>query len=127
MTSTKMQDRTVRKFQTALLDEVIEKKREEREDFRLRVLAKSMKALDGLSGEIAFEEAYLFGSVTRPFGFSESSDIDIGFVGLDNMDFFKTMSYLSEETGHDVDIVQIEDHGLAEKIKRGGIRWRRQD
>ena len=80
-----------------------------------------------LGGEIAFDEAYLFGSVSKPFRFSESSDIDIGFVGLDNRHFFKVMSYLSEETGHDVDIVQIEDHRLADKIKRGGVRWRRQD
>ena len=52
---------------------------------------------------------HLFGSVTKPFRFFESSDIDIGFVGLDNRHFFKVMSHLSEETGHDVDIVQIED------------------
>ena len=114
-------------FMTTLLDEVIEKKRKEREDLRLNVIAKILTAIDRLSGEIAFDEAYLFGSVTKPFRFLENSDIDIGFIGLDNRHFFKAMSYLSEETGHDVDIVQIEDHRLADKIKRGGIRWRRRD
>ena len=114
-------------FNTALLDEVIEKKRKEREDLRLDVIAKILKAIEGLSGEIAFDEAYLFGSVTKPFRFFESSDIDIGFVGLDNRHFFKVMSYLSDETGHDVDVVQIEDHRLADKIKKGGVRWRRRD
>jgi predicted nucleotidyltransferase len=114
-------------YMTELLDEVIEKKKREREDLRLHVIAKILTAIDKLSGEIAFDEAYLFGSVTKPFRFLESSDIDIGFVGLDNRHFLKVMSYLSEEICHDVDIVQIEDHGLADRIKKGGIMWRRRD
>ena len=112
---------------TALLDEVIEKKKKERENLRLHVIAKILKAIDRLSGEITFDEAYLFGSVTKPFRFLESSDIDIGFVGLDNRHYFKVISYISEEAGRDVDIIQLEDHRLADKIKKGGIRWRRRD
>ena len=112
---------------TALLDEVIEKKKKEREDLRLHVIAKILTAIERLSGEIAFGEAYLFGSVTKPFRFSERSDIDIGFIGLDNRHFFKVMSYISEEAGRDVDIVQLEDHRLADKIKKGGILWKRKD
>jgi predicted nucleotidyltransferase len=114
-------------YVTTLLDEVIEKKRKEREDLRLHVIAQILKAIDGLSGEITFDEAYLFGSVTKPFRFVESSDIDIGFVGLDDRHFFEAMSYLSEEAGRDVDVVQLEDHRLADKIKKGGIRWKRKD
>jgi len=114
-------------FKTALLDEVIEKNRKKQEDLRLCVIEKILTAIDKLSEEIAFKEAYLFGSVIKPFRFSEISDIDIGFIGLDNRHFFKVMSYLVEETGRDVDIVQLEDHQLANKIKRGGIRWRRKD
>jgi uncharacterized protein len=108
-----------------LLDEVIEKNRKRQEEFRLGVIEKILAAIDKLSEEIAFEEAYLFGSVTKPFRFSERSDIDIGFTGLDNRHFFRVMSYISEEAGRDVDIVQLEDHRLAAKIKKGGIRWRR--
>jgi predicted nucleotidyltransferase len=91
------------------------------------VMEKILTAIDRLSREIAFEEAYLFGSVTKPFRFSERSDIDIGFIGLDDRHYFRVMSYISEETGRNVDIVQLEDHRLADKIKRGGIRWRRKD
>lgn len=86
-----------------------------------------MTAIDKLSEEMDFKEAYLFGSVTKPFRFSERSDVDIGFVGLDDRHFLKVMSYLSEEAGRDVDIVQLEDYRLADKIKRGGIQWRRKD
>jgi predicted nucleotidyltransferase len=114
-------------YVTTLLDEVIEKKRKGQEDLRLHMIKKILTAIDRLSGEIAFEEAYLFGSITKPFRFSERSDVDIGFVGLDNRHFFKLMSYMSEEAGYDVDIVQLEEHRLADKIKKGGIRWRRKD
>ncbi len=110
-----------------LLDEVIEKNRKRQEERRLWVIEKILTAIDKLSEEIAFKEAYLFGSVTKPFRFSERSDIDIGFIGLDNRHFFKVMSYISEEAGRDVDIVQLEDQRLAAKIKKGGIRWRRKD
>lgn len=110
-----------------LLAEVIEKNRERQEEVRLRIIEKILTAIDRLSEEIAFKEAYLFGSVTKPFRFSEKSDIDVGFIGLDNRHFFKVMSYISEEAGRDVDIVQLEDHRLAAKIKKGGIRWRRKD
>ncbi len=91
------------------------------------LIEKILAVIGELSEKIDFEEAYLFGSVIKPFRFSERSDIDIGFVGLDDRHFFKVMSLISEEAGRDVDIVQLEDHRLADKIKRGGIRWIRKD
>lgn len=114
-------------FKTTLLDEVVEKKRKKQEELRLLLIEKILAVIGELSEKIDFEEAYLFGSVIKPFRFSERSDIDIGFVGLDDRHFFKVMSLISEEAGRDVDIVQLEDHRLADKIKRGGIRWIRKD
>ena len=114
-------------YETPLLDEVIEKKRQTREERRLRLVEKILAALDGLSREAAFEEAWLFGSVTKPFEFSERSDIDIAFVGLDDRDFFRAMSYLSNAADCDVDVLQLEHHRLADKIKTGGIRWKRRE
>ena len=81
--------------------------------------------LDDLSGEVDFKEAYLFGSITKPFRFSEKSDIDIGFLGLSDRDFFKAMSIISKKTGFDVDLVQLEGHRLKEKIVREGTKWKR--
>ena len=112
---------------TTLLDEAVEKKRRNQEALRQRLLEKLFDALDRVSKELVFEDAYAFGSVTKPFRFSEISDIDVGFIGLDDRDFFKMMSYLSAKTGLDVDIVQLEDHRLAEKVKREGIRWKKTD
>lgn len=114
-------------YVTALLDEAIEKKRKGQEELRLHVIEKILTTLHRLSRQIAYEEVYLFGSVAKPFRFSERSDVDIGFIGLDDRHYFRVMSYISEETGYDVDIVQLEDHRLADKIKKWGIRWRRKD
>jgi uncharacterized protein len=112
-------------YSTFLLDEATERKRHTREELRLHLLEKLDHALYALSGEIPFEDAFLFGSITRPFRFSETSDVDVAFVGLQDADFFRTMSFLSAELGVEVDIVQIESHRLGEKIKREGARWRR--
>lgn len=112
-------------YVTVLLDEAVRNKRSRQEELRQQLMERLLCALDRLDGKIAFKEAYIFGSVTKPFGFSEGSDIDVGFSGLDNRDFFAAMSFLSGETGVDVDIVQLEGHRLADSIRREGTRWKR--
>ena len=64
-------------------------KRKEQEDIRLHLAEKILAAINKLREEVNFEEAYLFGFVTRPFRFSERSDIDIGFIELDNRDLLR--------------------------------------
>lgn len=115
------------RFSTHLLDDAIERDKREREELRLHLIAKLYDALDRLSKEVLFKEAYLFGSITRPCKFSRNSDIDIGFEGLADDDFFKAMSFISREIGRDVDVVQMERHRLAEKIRREGLKWTRKD
>ena len=112
-------------YKTHLLDEIIQKKRESREKRRSNTIQRVFKVLKKLAEEISFQEAYLFGSVIRPHTFSENSDLDIGFTGLADKDFFKVMSFLSRETGRDVDVVQLEHHRLSEKIKNEGLLWKK--
>jgi hypothetical protein len=114
-------------YSTAVLDAAIEKNKKDQEALRLRLLDKLGHALDDLSREIPFEEAFLFGSVTIPYRFSERSDVDVGFVGLHDDHFFKAMSFLSAQLCVDVDIVQLETHRLGEKIKREGARWKKKE
>jgi predicted nucleotidyltransferase len=114
-------------YSTVLLDEAIEKKKKAGEDLRLQLLEKVDHVLYSLSREIPFEEAFLFGSITKPFSFSESSDIDVAFVGLQDEHFFRAMSFLSAELGFDVDIVQLESHRWGGKIKREGTRWKKKE
>src|SRR4030067_651857 len=79
--------------------------------------------LHNLSKSVFFNEAYVFGSVVKPHRFSKLSDIDIGFIGLKDEDFFKTMSFISSQIGVEVDIIQLEGHRLADKVMREGVRW----
>jgi len=84
-------------YPTTLLDEAIEKNRKNQEKQRQKIMEIITHVLDDLSGEVDFKEAYLFGSITKPFRFSEKSDIDIGFLGLSDRDFFKAMSIISKK------------------------------
>jgi len=112
-------------YPTTILDEAIEKNRKNQENQRQKIIEVITHVLDDLSGEVDFKEAYLFGSITKAFRFSEKSDIDIGFIGLSDRDLFKAMSIISKKTGFDVDVVQLEGHRLKEKIMRDGAKWKR--
>jgi predicted nucleotidyltransferase len=115
------------RFSTVLIDKAINRKRNEDEEWRLQCIERLFEILHNLSKSIFFNEAYIFGSVVKPHRFSEHSDIDIGFIGLQDEDFFKTMSFISGQIGVEVDIIQLEGHRLADKIKREGIRWTKKD
>lgn len=115
------------RFSTYLLDEVIERERDDCEKLRFYLIEKLFDILRKLQLEISFKEAYLFGSIAKPFKFSKYSDIDIGFIGLMDGDFFRAMSFISREIGRDVDVVQLEEHRLAKKIKKESIQWTRKD
>ncbi len=111
------------RFSTHVLDKAIQHRKEANERLRLVRLGRAFDALQKLAGEVLFEEAYLFGSLARPYGFLENSDIDIGFIGLKDRDFFVATAFLSRELSVDVDVVQLEGHRMEEKVRQGGIRW----
>lgn len=108
---------------TAILNEHREKRRRQAEDLRIQMLARVRTAVSELSKAVYFEDAYVFGSILRP-SFSDDSDIDIAFTALKDKDFFKTMAFLSDRLGRDVDIVQLEGHRLREQIIKEGIKIR---
>lgn len=111
-------------FSTHLLDQALKQKERKREEARQQYLSKVREALHTLAGEIPFEEAYIFGSLTRPGRFAAGiSDVDIAFKGLRDEDFFRAMSFLSAALGTELDIIQLEGHPLEQKIKEEGARW----
>jgi len=112
-------------FDTHLLDQGLLRRRELREKRRKERLEEVFHVLKELSDEVPFREAYIFGSLAKPFRFFDDSDIDIAFVGLKDEDFFQTMAFLSRKLASDVDVIQLEEHPLEEKIMREGIRWMR--
>lgn len=111
------------KFSTHLLDEALARKRREREDLRPMILTQALLALDELSQEIPFSEAYLFGSVAKPHRFREDSDVDVAILGLPDEHFFRAMAFLSARLGRDVDLIELEACPFAERVKKEGIRW----
>jgi len=86
-----------------LLDKALQKKSMERERLRLAIIERVKQILKQMHGTIPFEKAYLFGTITKPYRFSEESDIDIAFIGLRDEDFFPALAYLSRNPGRDLD------------------------
>lgn len=105
---------------TQLLEEYKALKRKRAEQKRLQILDTTYSALRELSKVIPFKKAYIYGSILNP-RFTDDSDIDIAFEGLDDSVFFKAMAFLSEFIGRDVDIVQIEGYRLKDKILNESI------
>ncbi len=112
-------------FDYSVLKKAVEMKRKKREKLRRETIERVFKVLDLLSERYGFEEAYIFGSLARPYRFREDSDVDIAFIGLKDEDFFRLMADLSEMVGRDVDVIQMERCGFSWLIEKEGIRWKR--
>ncbi|BER91421.1 MAG: hypothetical protein PWP60_1204 [Candidatus Atribacteria bacterium] len=112
-------------FQFQILEKYLKTRKEELERLRTNTLKKVEEALEKVATQIKFDEAYIFGSLTKPGRFKKDSDIDIGFYGLKDEDFFKMISYLSLELEREVDVIQLEGHRLENKVKTEGIRWKK--
>lgn len=107
-------------------DIAVQERRAKREEERMRILQKTTNALNLLANKIKFSQAYIFGSLICPYRFKESSDVDIGFLGLADKDFFRAIALLSREIGRDVDVIQLENHPLKDRIQTGEIiQWKR--
>ena len=104
---------------------VYERKDEERERGRKDFISDVFGVLERLSKEVYFMEAYIFGSVTKPYQFGESSDVDIAFKGLDKESLFVAVSFLNRELGREVNVALLENVHFKEKIIRDGIKWKK--
>ena len=105
----------------SLLANYRKKKKLQCEVLRKDIIVKIHEAVSELEKTVHFKDAYIFGSVLTPY-FSEDSDIDIAFTGLKNNDFFRAMRLVSEFTGRDIDIIQLESHRLKDKIMKEGVK-----
>jgi predicted nucleotidyltransferase len=107
------------------LNRAYQKKDKKREELRKKTLHDVFKVLEDLSKDTVFDEAYIFGSVAEESKFSEHSDVDIAFKGLNRDNLFQVVSFVSDKLGRDVNVVHLEDIHFKEKIIREGIRWKR--
>lgn len=110
-------------FDTHILDAAIARRRERREQERQRLLADLLRLLDELGPRHGVGEAYVFGSITRPGGFDEQSDVDVGVEQVAPARFFDFMGALSLALERDVDMVDLAQCHFAHRIRAKGIRW----
>lgn len=92
---------------------------------RLAALQEVLAALETLSRKYTWEEAYLFGSLTRPGRFGPESDVDIAVAGLSKFDHYAFVGHISNLLDRTVDVVRLEECPFAEKIAREGIPWKK--
>ena len=109
-----------------LVEQAREQKKQEREKIRKKTVDKTISLLKTLREEIPFEQAYLFGSVARPYHFKKDSDVDIAFEGLDERDTEKLTAKLSLNLERPVNVVHLQEVHFSDKIQREGIQWKNQ-
>ncbi|MEW6618218.1 MAG: nucleotidyltransferase domain-containing protein [bacterium] len=109
-----------------IIERTYREKAEKTEFLRKELLEKTFRVVEELSGIVSFEEAYIFGSLTKPYRFGEFSDIDIALKGFDKDKLTLATSFLSRNLERDVNVVPLEEIHFAERIiMGGGIKWKR--
>lgn len=96
----------------------IEKENGERD--RIQLFEKAVSVLENEFKETSVE-VYLVGSITQPYRFTSSSDIDIvlkNFIG----DRFELWTKLEEKLGREVEIILFEKSAFQEFVKSQGFK-----
>ena len=75
---------------------------------------------------IPLAEAYVFGSVVRPYAFDSHSDVDVAVHALSPRDYFSLKTHLEARVLRDVDLVELESCRFSDAIKGIGQRWTNQ-
>ncbi len=110
-------------FNTHLLDQAIAHRRDIQEQQRQQILAQVVQWLETVGTQHGIERAYIFGSLTRPGDFTEASDVDIAISGKLPEEFCTLMSFLVTTLGREVDLIQLEQCHLGDRIREKGILW----
>ncbi len=101
------------------------KRQADQEEMRLAVIEQINRALHKLEKNYYWDEAYLFGSVTRNGKFRKNSDIDIAISGLNSFDHYAFTGEISDLLDRHVDVVLLEECRFARSIKEKGLKWNR--
>lgn len=110
-------------FSTAKLDQLLEERSRRDEAERQALVDKVLRWLDVHGTQCGIRKAYLFGSLAQPYRFHQQSDIDIAIQPDRPIDLFALMGTISELTGRDVDLIELEKSHFAHRIRQTGIEW----
>jgi predicted nucleotidyltransferase len=112
-------------FPTPKLDKILGDRRLKLEEKRQKTLSKIIKWLDANADTYNIKKAYIFGSVTKPHKFTESSDVDIAIEEINPESFFFLISLLMEVMERDVDLILLNKCHFAHRIREKGILWKK--
>ena len=113
-------------FRTELLDAVRARRQADGEAQRLATLERIIQWLTTEGSRYGINEAFIFGSVIRPYHFTERSDVDVAVEQMGVEAFFEAMGKLSEAVERDVDLVELLRCPFAHRIREQGVVWRRE-
>lgn len=108
-----------------IIKKVYEEKSKNRERTRVETLERVKTALAELSEEVSFKKAYIFGSVTTPYRFTDRSDVDLAFSALAEDRLFYVTGRLSRSLERDVNVVDLDELRFREKILKTGVEWKK--
>lgn len=108
-----------------LLQRMHAERAQSRERLRLETRAHLLAALRELAPA---DQLIVFGSLTRPQGFTENSDIDLALYREPaRISVYQLTSVLAERLGRRVDIALLPDCRFRVKILREGETWTLRD
>ncbi len=110
-------------FNSYLLDEIRAARRDRLEQERQTLLAQVKQWLDDYGSQYGICRAYIFGSLTRPDRFTETSDVDIAVEQIDPENFFTVISLLVTALGREVDLIKLDQCHFAHRIRETGRLW----
>jgi predicted nucleotidyltransferase len=108
---------------TTKLDRILGDRSLQNEKERQKLLQKVIEWLDKHGLPYGIQTAYIFGSLTQPQRFHQNSDIDIAVEQINLDDFFAVIGFVSEATGRDVDVIELNKCHFGDRIRQTGIRW----
>lgn len=110
-------------FNTDKLDQILKERATQNENQRQEVLKSVQHWLNDHAETYGVEQAYIFGSLTRPYQFQPHSDIDIAVEQVDPEGMFLMISFLMTDMNRDVDVIDLRKCHFAHKIRETGILW----
>ncbi len=110
-------------FDTYLLDQALDQRRQKLEEVRQQTLQQTFALLDEVMPSLDVDRAYVFGSVLRAGRFHERSDVDVAVEAIEPEAFFALMSRLSSALVRDVDVMDLRKCHFAERVRETGELW----
>jgi len=113
----------VGQFDTSLWEQALAHRKQQREATRRAMLEKAREVIEAVFAGTGVSHVYLCGSLLRPEGFDDHSDIDVAVAGLPE-EALQVAVVLEELLDHEVDLIILENCRFRAQIEQEGLRVR---